>query len=229
MSDFVTSESYEPSICQLAEKIAVNAMSEELARHCFMQDRLSSLFDKAPRGVENFSEDNFLTELRHQGLTPDDFPYDNAQHCYEIRMKNHTFCLFCTEFITFFSQNAYHISADKCKDDGINITSCPTTTIANILAAADKQFPEWEKQWPETYRIATKIAKQFIIDSKTIDAITNSFLASCGKYSIEHHIGKSMLMANGMSFTIDHGSFASDYAQIMEKIVNLLKERSKIC
>lgn len=227
MSEFVTTESYETSICQLAEKLAVNALSEDLARHCFMQDRLSALFDKAPRGVENFSEDNFLTELRHQGFTPDDFPYDNTRHCYEIRMKNHTFCLFCTEFITFFSQNAYHISIDKNKDGGINITSCPTRTTTDILIAADKQFPEWERQWPETYTLISKTAKKFSVDCKTIDAIVGSLLGK--NYDMVHHIGKSILSLGGQSIVINHNSFAIDSKAEMEKIANFAEMRTAKC
>ena len=223
MSTLVTTESYDASICQLAEKVATNAISEELARHCFMQDRLSELFDKAPRGVENFSEDNFLTELRRQGLTPDDFPYDNTRHCYKIRMKNHTFCLFCTEFITFFSQNAYHISTDHNKDGSINITSCPTTTTTDILIAADKQFPEWERQWPETYTLISKTAKKFSVDCRTIDAIVDSLLGK--NYDIVHHIGKSILSLGGKSIVIDHNSFATDSKAEMEKIANFAEMR----
>jgi len=227
MSEFVKTESYETSICQLAEKLATNAISEELARHCFMQDRLSALFDKAPRGVENFSEDNFLTELRRQGLTPDDFPYDNTRHCYEIRMKNHTFCLFCTEFITFFSQNAYHISTDKNKDGSINITSCPTRTTTDILIAADKQYPEWERQWPETYTLISKIAKKFSVDCRTIDAIVGSMYGK--NYKIVHHIGKSILSLGGQSIVIDHNTFATDSKAEMEKIANFAKKRTAKC
>ena len=227
MSEFVTTESYETSICQLAEKLAANAISEELARHCFMQDRLSELFDKAPRGIENFSEDNFLTELRRQGLTPDDFPYDNTQHCYEIRMKNHTFCLFCTEFITFFSQNAYHISTDKNKDGRINITSCPTRTTTDILIAADKQYPEWERQWPDTYTLISKTAKKFSVDCRTIDAIVVSLLGK--NYDIVHHIGKSILSLGGQSIVIDHNTFATDSKAEMEKIANFAEMRTAKC
>lgn len=227
MSEFVTTKSYETSIYQLAEKLAANAMSEELARHCFMQDRLSELFDKAPRGVENFSEDNFLTELRRQGLTPDDFPYDNTRHCYEIRMKNHTFCLFCTEFITFFSQNAYHISTDHNKDGSINITSCPTTTTADILIAADRQFPEWERQWPETYTLISKTAKKFSVDCRTIDAIVGSLLGM--NYDLVHHIGKSILSLGGQSIVIDHNSFATDSKAEMEKIANFAETITVRC
>ncbi|MBR5982184.1 MAG: hypothetical protein IK025_00475 [Bacteroidales bacterium] len=227
MSVLVATESYEASICNLAEKVAVNAISEEEAWHCFMQDRLSELFDKASRGVENFSEDNFLTELRRQGLTPDDFPYDNTQHCYEIRMKNHTFCLFCTEFITFFSQNAYHISIDKCKDGAVNITSCPTTTTANILMVADKQFPEWEKQWPETYKRISKIAKNFNVECRTIDALVSSVHGK--KFDIVHHIGKSILSLDGQSIVIDHNSFATDSKAVLGKIANFAETRMTKC
>ena len=227
MLEFVKTGSYETSICQLAEKLATNAISEELARHCFMQDRLSELFDKAPRGVENFSEDNFLTELRRQGLTPDDFPYDNTRHCYEIRMKNHTFCLFCTEFITFFSQNAYHISTDGNKDGSINITSCPTRTTTDILIAADKQFPEWERQWPDTYTLISKTAKKFSVDCRTIDAIVVSLLGK--NYDIVHRIGKSILSLDGQSIVIDHNSFATDSKAEMEKIANFAKMITAKC
>lgn len=227
MSELVTTESYEASICQLAEKLAANAISEELARHYFMQDRLSALFDKAPRGVENFSEDNFLTELRRHGLKPNDFPYDNSLHCYEIRMKNHTFCLFCTEFITFFSQNAYHISTDKNKDGGINITSCPTTTTSDILIVADRQFPEWERQWPETYTLISKTAKKFCVDCRTIDAIVGSLLGK--NYDIVHHIGKSILSIGGQSIVIDHSSFAINSKAEMEKIANFAEMRTAKC
>ena len=227
MLEFVKTGSYETSICQLAEKLATNAISEELARHCFMQDRLSELFDKAPRGVENFSEDNFLTELRRQGLTPDDFPYDNTRHCYEIRMKNHTFCLFCTEFITFFSQNAYHISTDGNKDGSINITSCPTRTTTDILIAADKQYPEWERQWPDTYTLISKTAKKFSVDCRTIDAIVVSLLGK--NYDIVHHIGKSILSLGGQSIVIDHNTFATDSKAEMEKIANFAEMRTAKC
>ena len=227
MSEFVKTENYETSISQLAEKLATNALNEELARHCFMQDRLSELFDKAPRGVENFSEDNFLTELRRQGLTPDDFPYDNTRHCYEIRMKNHTFCLFCTEFITFFSQNAYHISTDGNKDGSINITSCPTRTTTDILIAADKQFPEWERQWPDTYTLISKTAKKFSVDCRTIDAIVVSLLGK--NYDIVHHIGKSILSLGGQSIVIDHNTFATDSKAEMEKIANFAEMRTAKC
>ena len=213
----------------LAEAIADNAIDEAQARHNFMQYKLSALFDTTPRGVENFSEDNFLTELRRLGLTPTDFPYDSTQNCYKIHFANHTFCLFCTEFITFFSQNTYHISTDDNKDGSVNITSFPTEPTARILHQADGLYPEWEKQWPDTYRLATKVAKQFAIDSRTIDAIANSFLASCGKYSIEHHIGKSTLRAGGQSFCLDHSTFATDYAKIMGEIAIFMKERNKKC
>ena len=213
----------------LAEAIANNAIDEVQARHNFLQYRLSALFDTTPRGVESFSEDNFLTELRRLGLTPVDFPYDSTLNCYKIHFANHTFCLFCTEFITFFSQNAYHISTDGNKDGSVNITSFPTEPTARILHQADGLFPEWEKQWPDTYRLATKVAKQFAIDSRTIDAIANSFLASCGKYSIEHHIGKSTLKAGGQSFCLDHSTFATDYAKIMGEIAIYMKERNQKC
>lgn len=213
----------------LAEAIANNAIDEAQARHNFLQYRLSALFDTTPRGVESFSEDNFLTELRRLGLTPVDFPYDSTLNCYKIHFANHTFCLFCTEFITFFSQNAYHISTDSNKDGSVNITSLPTKPTAQILHTADGLFPEWERQWPETYRLATKVAKQFSIDSRTIDAIASSFLTGCGKYSIEHHIGKSTLKAGGQSFSLDHGTFANDYAKIMGEILVSMKERSQKC
>ncbi len=213
----------------LAEAIADNAIDEAQARHNFMQYKLSALFDTTPRGVESFSEDNFLTELRRLGLTPVDFPYDSTLNCYKIHFANHTFCLFCTEFITFFSQNAYHISTDGNKDGSVNITSFPTEPTARILHQADGLFPEWEKQWPDTYRLATKVAKQFAIDSRTIDAIANSFLASCGKYSIEHHIGKSTLKAGEQSFGLDHSTFATDYAKIMGEIAIYMKERNQKC
>ncbi|MBO4875002.1 MAG: hypothetical protein J5542_06820 [Bacteroidales bacterium] len=213
----------------LAEAIAKNAIDEAQARHNFMQYKLSTLFDTTPRGVESFSEDNFLTELRRLGLTPTDFPYDSTHNCYKIHFANHTFCLFCTEFITFFSQNAYHISTDANKDGSVNITSFPTEPTARILRQADGLYPEWEKQWPDTYRLATKVAKQFAIDSRTIDAIANSFLASCGKYNIEHHIGKSTLRAGGQSFCLDHSTFATDYAKIMGEIAVFMKERNQKC
>ena len=213
----------------LAEAIANNAIDEVQARHNFLQYRLSALFDTTPRGVESFSEDNFLTELRRLGLTPVDFPYDSTLNCYKIHFANHTFCLFCTEFITFFSQNAYHISTDGNKDGSVNITSFPTEPTARILHQADGLFPEWEKQWPDTYRLATKVAKQFAIDSRTIDAIASSFLTGCGKYSIEHHIGKSTLNAGGQSFSLDHGTFATDYAKIMGEIAIYMKERNQKC
>jgi hypothetical protein len=211
----------------LAEAIADNAIDEAQARHNFMQYKLSSLFDTTPRGVESFSEDNFLTELRRQGLTPDDFPYDNTRHCYEIRMKNHTFCLFCTEFITFFSQNAYHISTDKNKDGSINITSCPTRTTTDILIAADKQFPEWERQWPETYTLISKTAKKFSVDCRTINAIVGSLLGK--NYDIVHHIGKSILSIGGQSIVIDHNTFATDSKAEMEKIANFAKMITAKC
>lgn len=213
----------------LAEAIADNAIDEAHAKHNFMQYKLSALFDTTPRGVESFSEDNFLTELRRLGLTPADFPYDSTLNCYKIHFANHTFCLFCTEFITFFSQNAYHISTDDNKEGSVNITSFPTEPTARILHQADRLYPEWEKQWPDTYRLATKVAKQFAIDSRTIDAIANSFLASCGKYSIEHHIGKSTLKAGGQSFILDHSTFATDYAKIMGEIAIFMKERNQKC
>ena len=213
----------------LAEAIADNVIDEAQARHNFMQYKLSALFDSTPRGVESFSEDNFLTELRRLGLTPADFPYDSKLNCYKIHFANHTFCLFCTEFITFFSQNAYHISTDDNKDGSVNITSFPTEPTARILHQADGLYPEWEKQWPDTYRLATKVAKQFAIDSRTIDAIASSFLASCGRYSIEHHIDKSTLKAGGQSFILDHSTFATDYAKIMSEIAIFMKERNQKC
>ena len=218
MSELVATENYEASICNLAEKVASNAINEDDARHSYMQNKLSSLFEMAPRGVENFSEDNFLTELRHQGLTPADFPYDSTNKCYEIRLKNHTFCLFCTEFITFFSQNAYHLSTDKSKDEAVNITSCPTSAVMRIVLIADKQFPEWEQQWPETYKFATKMAKQFNIECKTIDAVVGSLLGK--NYDIVHHFGKSTLTIEGQSIVIDHEDFANNSKTEMEKIAN---------
>ena len=74
MSEFATTESYDASICQLAEKVAANAISEELARHCFMQDRLSELFDKAPRGVETFRRTIFLLSFAVKDLRQMIFP-----------------------------------------------------------------------------------------------------------------------------------------------------------
>jgi len=213
----------------LAEKIADNIIDEAQAKRDYMQNKLSSLFCNVQKGIENFSEDNFLTELRLLGFSPESFPYDSNLNCYKIHLTNHTFYLFCTEFITFFSQNAYNLSTDDKKDGSINITSYPTKSIARILLKADTLSPQWENQWPETFRLATKLAKQFAIDSRTIDAIASSFLASRGKYSIEHHIGKSTLTISGQSFPLDHNSFVTNYAKTMGEIVKFINERSEKC
>lgn len=208
-------------INNLAEQIAKFQLQEEKLRHIFLQEKLSDLFCSISRGIENFSEDDFLTGLRKCGLSPDDFPYDENTCSYEIKMPNHTFRLFCTEFITFFHQNAYHISVDSNKDENTNITSCPANAVLNALNKADNLFPQWEKQWPEIYMQASKRAKEFNVATKSIDAIVRSAThKKNGEFSIEHHMGKSEIMLGKQVLHISHNDFFKNQARVIVEINN---------
>ena len=205
----------------LAERIAKYHLSEDKLRHILFQKKLSEIFSNIPLGIDDFSEDDFFTGLRKYGLKPDDFPYDESACRYKIKMKNHTFYLFCTEFITFFHQNAYHISVDEYKEDFINVTSCASESVLNALCKADKDFPQWESQWPEIYRNASKTAKEYGIATKSIEAIVGMTMGRKGlKFSIEHRIGVSKIAVGRQTVVIMHNDFMRNQEKVITEISN---------